>query len=172
MSAYYYGPQRKCDTTVEEKFDNVFKDTEKSVPDGPNTYDDTLSSYQWIKEKLEADYPDKELVLCKDHAYCLNERHDMLPVGYQHTFLIRHPQKSFVSLKKITERLTGMDMSKITVTTDFPDPIPYGYQRLCTLMDYLADRGEPQPIIVDADDMLANPESIVRQYCEAIGRSL
>ncbi len=37
-------------------------------------------------------------------------------------------------------------------------------------MTYLQERGiEPNPIIIDADDLLTNPASILRQYCELLG---
>ena len=171
VSAYYYGPEKKCsNNSVEDKFENVFKTAGKTIT-SYNSYDDQLSTYRWVKELLEAEYPGKDLVFCKDHAYCLRGSYDMLPKGYKHTFLIRHPQRAFPSLKKITESVCSVDFTQME-RKDFPEPMHSGYQRLFELMDHLEVTGEPHPIIIDADDLQSHPESIVKQYCEAIGKYL
>ena len=44
------------------------------------------------------------------------------------------------------------------------------YQPLSELIEYVKkNEGETNPIIIDADDLQNYPESIVRQYCEAVG---
>ena len=80
-----------------------------------------------------------------------------------HTFLIRDPSKQVSSLYKMSteqEATTGWNTF---------DPKEVGYAEMKTLMDAvrIKEGGKP-PVIVDADDLLADPEKTLRSYCEAI----
>ena len=37
------------------------------------------------------------------------------------------------------------------------------------LVEYVKRNGEPNPIIIDSDDLQAFPVSVMRQYCDAVG---
>ena len=50
-------------------------------------------SYQWIKDQLEAEAPGKKLIFCKDMVEGIEDRKEMIPSGFRHVFLIRHPAK-------------------------------------------------------------------------------
>ena len=51
------------------------------------------ASYQWIKEQLEMEAPDKKLIFVKDIVVGITGLYDKLPNGFRHAFLLRHPIK-------------------------------------------------------------------------------
>ncbi|XP_072020384.1 uncharacterized protein [Amphiura filiformis] len=131
-------------------------------------------TYKFLNDEMEVDYPDKELVFCKDMAYALDAKYELLPKGYRRTFLIRNPYRVFPSYKKLLGKL----MESIAGTKEFrfcdlqPPMLAknYCFQEQYELMTYVQERGlESNPIIIDADDLLTNPTSIMRQYCELLG---
>ncbi|KAL8979859.1 MAG: hypothetical protein Q9205_004904 [Flavoplaca limonia] len=45
------------------------------------------------------------------------------------------------------------------------DPTELGYRELRILFDYLRDKNGVVPLVIDADDLLAGPEAILRPLC-------
>ncbi|KUI64833.1 hypothetical protein VM1G_00450 [Cytospora mali] len=113
---------------------------------------------------------------------------DMLR-GFHWTFLIRHPRKSIPSYY----RCTIPPLDDVTGFHDFM-PSETGYDELRRLFDYLlsqgiigpAKAGETTPVdealntddnkgpkcsitVIDADDLLVNPETILKVYAEEVG---
>ncbi|KAI3394166.1 hypothetical protein diail_3176, partial [Diaporthe ilicicola] len=109
--------------------------------------------------------------------------------GFHWTFLIRHPRRSIPSYY----RCTIPPLSELTGFHDFM-PSEAGYDELRRLFDYLLDQGiigpakagdeapldealndsEREPnscsiTVIDADDLLNNPEAILRTYCKEVG---
>ncbi|KAH8595791.1 hypothetical protein B0O99DRAFT_651881 [Bisporella sp. PMI_857] len=93
------------------------------------------------------------------------------------TFLIRHPRHSIPSYF----RCTIPPLDAITGFYDFM-PSEAGYDELRRVFDYLVaqkqvgpaiagrDEGEGVKItVVDADDLLDNPERIIKAYCNEVG---
>ena len=178
MAAYSLGPEKKTFTAnIEDELQQSLAvpttRTTTSLPSLPSrtefVFDDTICTYNWVKQTLEAEYPGKFCVFCHDQAYCLGNRYQDLPSGYRHTFLIRHPHKLFPSWKKGLVKL--IPSYKQRPFSDCPMlPPKYGYGELHDLMVYLQTSGaEAQPIIIDADDLQENPEGILRQYCHLLG---
>lgn len=86
---------------------------------------------------------------------------------FQFTFLIRHPRRSIPSYWRCT-------IPPLVDITGFNDFLPEeaGYAELIRLFDYLVEMGivdKDQITVIDADDMLDRPESIIRQYCLRTG---
>lgn len=84
---------------------------------------------------------------------------------FHFTFLIRHPRRSVPSYYRTTipplREITGFHFM----------PSESGYDELVRFFDFLVNSGivdRDQLTVIDADDMLDNPESIIRQYCERI----
>ncbi|XP_072051969.1 uncharacterized protein [Amphiura filiformis] len=88
-----------------------------------------------------ADYPGKNVLLVKDQAYGLDAKYDTIPPGFRHAFLIRHPYKVLPSWKRMQFEL----------------------------LEYVQKNLDPNPVIIDADDLQSNPSSILRQFCQAVG---
>ncbi|XP_054756651.2 uncharacterized protein LOC129262547 [Lytechinus pictus] len=128
-------------------------------------------SYKHCKERFEADYSTYDFVFAKDFPLELYKRPDMLPKGYQHTFLIRNPVKVFKSLRAtlcssfVIRTLSFGAKIKRCFATD-----GYFFQDMWELYSYLRDHPDyPVPIIMDADDIVDDPEGMIRKYCEIIG---
>ena len=65
-------------------------------------FDADQCTYEFVKISMQEDhYPGEQLVFCKDMAYGLQGKYELLPKGYRHTFLIRNPYRAFPSHKKI-----------------------------------------------------------------------
>jgi hypothetical protein len=85
---------------------------------------------------------------------------------FQFTFLIRHPRRSIPSYYRCT-------VPPLATVTNF-DFLPgeAGYVELRRLLDYLVAEGvvdKDNLVVLDADDMLDNPEAAIRMYCEKVG---
>jgi hypothetical protein len=99
---------------------------------------------------------------------------------FQFTFLIRHPCRSIPSYW----RCTIPPLNKMTGFYDFM-PSEAGYDELRRLFDFLRKEGQIGPAVagrhnalsdgevsitvIDADDLLDNPEGIIEAYCKEIG---
>ena len=102
---------------------------------------------------------------------------------FHFTFLIRHPRNSIPSFLRCC-------VPPLLERTQFHSFMPSeaGYTELKALFDYCKDTGmvgpavcghdnsgvnaapgQPQICVIDADDLLDDPEGILRQYCDSIG---
>ncbi len=93
--------------------------------------------------------------------------------NFHFTFLIRHPRRAIPSYY----RCTIPPLSAKTGFTTFM-PSEAGYSELRALFDYLLQEGliskNPKDgglkvTVVDADDLLAAPEAVVKRFCEDVG---
>ena len=157
----------KMDSNVSQDHDVNDVAEEVSLPEGVG-YDETLSSYSWCKEQLEADYPDKRLVFAKDISSAVCTRFEHIPDGYTHSFLIRHPMKMLPSWKKLVSAVVGRDVKM----TDMPESaLPRGcfFKESYDLLRHVREHLDSNPVIIDADDLLSNPRGMLKAYCEAVG---
>ena len=79
---------------------------------------------------------------------------------FQHSFLIRNPARVLASLQRSWVRsnnLEGFTRNEI------------GFDEQRALFDRLIDQYERTPVVIDSDDMLADPPLMVEKYCTAIG---
>ena len=175
---YYFAQQFGPEAKVWENQDTWIK-TRKAMdwgeamdlPNKPGWFTQSVYTYKWVKETLEAPFPGKSVVFVKDMCQSIINNLDMMAQGYRHTFLIRHPHKVFSSWAIATKNFVQGD-EKTFRFSQVGEPVcpkKYGYGEQYELMVYLRQHGEPNPIIIDADDLQRSPVSIMRQYCEAIG---
>ncbi|RIA99919.1 hypothetical protein C2G38_2256976 [Gigaspora rosea] len=75
-----------------------------------------------------------------------------------HTFLIRNPEKSIRSLYKAFKFFMDKSFDKNRV----------GLTQSKQIFDFLKDLNK-QPIVIDSDDVINDPEGILKKYCELIG---
>ena len=86
--------------------------------------------------------------------------HMVGPVGYDdfagftHAFLIREPERMIASYLRKRE------------TASFED---FGLERQAEFFDREADRLGAPPPVIDAKDVLANPQSVLTKLCAALG---
>ena len=79
---------------------------------------------------------------------------------FQHSFLIRDPAKVLSSLQRSYEK--SGDNEGFTATE-------IGFEQQRRLFDLLAEKNCHPPVVIDSDDLLANPQRMVESYCKAIG---
>lgn len=82
-------------------------------------------------------------------------------------FLIRHPRRAIPSYW----RCTIPPLDEVTGFSNFM-PNEAGYAELVRLFDYLIEQGlvdRSRITVLDADDMLDNPEGTIRVFCERVG---
>ena len=169
-SAYFYGVDSKGPAEVSDTTSKLSMETDLS--EFPFIYDASQHTYESAKEQVESvDYPGMKYLICKDLPFSLCGNHDLIPAGFRHTFLIRHPYKMFSSWKAILGRLyfPGLSLPEIF---DSHLNKHYNYKEQYELLRYLQEHpelGDPNPIVLDADDLLNHPERILPQYCQAIG---
>ena len=133
-------------------------------------WDDKQCTPAWVKNLLESPFPGKKVIFAKDLILGIRNQFHMIPKGYRHTFIIRNPTKVMISgrkgMMKMMPPAPGQEFSLLAL----PPFIREYYQPLFELIEYVKkNEGETNPIIIDADDLQNHPESIVRQYCEAVG---
>ena len=134
-----------------------------------SAFDDSQATFSWVKEMLEAPYPGKSFVFCHGHVYCFRST-DNLPRGYKHTILIRNPYRVFPSWKKALYKVRP-DLAKEPFS-NVPPPLmaeKYGYSELLDFAMYVKEDLKQPVIIIDADDLQANPKSILSQYFHLLG---
>ena len=134
------------------------------------TYHDT---YETVAARVFTDPPPpgKSIVFSKNLSYYVSPhcipRFDEILGGcgpdVVHSFMIRHPAKAIASLyykSCIDNEKTGY--------THF-DPAEAGYTAMWALLQHLDQQPIPPPwVIIDADDLLEDPEGVMRVYCEAL----
>lgn len=155
------------------KEEAYYKSLDEIKMDLPMAFESDDCTFAFVKQILEADYEGKKLVFCKDMAFALDARYDMIPQGFRHTFVMRHPYRMLPSFRKLLVPFLEDEGHGDFRMNDLPAsimPAGYGFQEQYELIMHLRDSGEePDPIVIDADDLLQNPSSIMRQYCTLLG---
>ena len=103
-----------------------------------------------------------DVVFSKDISYYIENHLDILEQdGFKeskHTFLIRHPALAVYSLYKSCSSKWNYD------------PNEAGFKQLFDVYLYVQKNlGDLNPVVVDASDLLMNPEGMLKAYCEAFG---
>ena len=116
--------------------------------------------------------PGKQFIFTKNLAYyfaphCLPRMGEMLEGDYSqvvHSFIIRHPAKAVSSLyykSCIDNEKTGYSHF---------DRAEAGFTAMRDILEHVEQQpGAPPCVIIDADDLLDDPEGIMTAYCEAVG---
>ena len=163
MAAYFYGPQRQIEV--------VQKPDDKKVMKRMSSYqyllNDDVFTYDWAEKCLAASYP-RKTVFFKDQAYALCGMYHKLSEDSQHSFIIRHPLRVLASMKKYMIDYYGADHMPMTEMYAKYVSKGYGYIELHDLIMFLCEK-KKKVVIIDADDLQTNPESIMQQYCQAVG---
>ncbi|KAF4951816.1 hypothetical protein FGADI_7186 [Fusarium gaditjirri] len=174
--AFYYGPE-----ILSDRFRNDTATREQSGF-SQKTYKDVLN------EVMDAGKDGKRIFI-KDMAYYLMAPDNkptkvapslgeeepgnptVLPLEvlkqFQFTFLIRHPRRAIPSYY----RCTVPPLDEVTGFYDFM-PNEAGYKELVRFFDFLIKENivdKDNLVVVDADDLLDNPEKTIRLYCEKTG---
>ena len=94
-------------------------------------------------------------VFIKDMAYHVVDRVDEAFLSaFRHTFILRHPRFAIASLARIWPDFTFEEA---------------GFAALRHLFDAVAEHEGWSPIVIDGEDLLADPRRVVAAWCEAVG---
>lgn len=97
--------------------------------------------------------PRERRVFVKDMAYHVTDVMDAAFVAhFDNTFMIRHPRETLVSLHRKHPDFTFEET---------------GFEQLARLHDIVTRQGASAPV-VDADDLMRDPETTLRAYCTAL----
>ena len=147
--AYYYGPQRQSQRFDSQEVEPMakYEDVAKVVMDQP------------------AD--DIDVVFAKDMAYYMEGKMSVLEESLKdvkHSFLIRDPKKAIPSFLRLMEKPEIRELG-----WDYFDPKEAGFQQLYEIYEFVKEKLDPHPVVIDADDLLGSPEEIMKAYCERVG---
>ena len=137
---YHFGPERKSPRYLSQPVDHAV-------------------SYDAMKSLLTKEYDGLDLIFSKDMAYAIEDCFDILCdkefSDWQHTFLMRNPRKTVPSLYRasVNKTLTGWESF---------DPHEAGFKQLQDLFDFVKENFDERPVVVDADDLMADPESTMK----------
>lgn len=137
--AYYYGEDRRND--------RYFKADSKLETSSGLTFAS-------LHNKLIKAAGDSQVFL-KDFAYSIiHMADDTFLDSFTHTFLIRNPEKVLTSMHA---RWPDVTLPEI------------GFEDLHTLYTRVADRYGKAPVVIDSDELLAEPAMGMKVYCNAVG---
>jgi hypothetical protein len=114
-----------------------------------------------IRAQLTGQHSGANALFVKDMAYAIESDFTRLPDGFQHTFLIRDPRQSVVSLHKLVQSGKAPQWSEFT-------PLEVGFRDLYELYNHVSCDAV-QPVLVDSADLLSAPAATLSVYCEAVG---
>ncbi|KAJ8039991.1 hypothetical protein HOLleu_14170 [Holothuria leucospilota] len=142
--------------------------------DGGNLRPASAFSYEWVQAEPSKPLPaGKKFLFVKDGAKSITGRFDKLPkVPFKHTFIIRDPLRSANSVRRLFMEFFQYD----------GDPKDFNMYESNPLLDtkilppnpchdvwkYVKENVDPNPVVIDADDLQNFPEQILKKYCEAV----
>ncbi len=131
-------------------------------------YDAVNCSFSCLKDQLESESSScsrAKLIFVKDMGHGVDGHYDAIPIGFRHSFLIRHPYKVFPSVRRMFHRENPRMLIPLTEMPVHDIPKGYYYKELWDLYQHIKDKYEPEPIIIDSDDLLRDPRGILEAYC-------
>ena len=167
LAAHMLGPDREEDAAHQQRT----KDFIKRASEGSTVtsgFEDSQCTYKWVKEQLEEPHIGKRLVFNKDMAFAVINKLEFLPKGYRHMFLIRHPVKTFLSYKKMYQRINSSDVQPDDGIPEWFSP-GFFIGEMNKLLDHVKMTQDQNPIIIDADDLLNYPRAILSALFKEIG---
>ncbi|XP_071944370.1 uncharacterized protein [Antedon mediterranea] len=123
-------------------------------------------TFDGVKAILEDSSLANKCVFVKDFGDAVHNRYDKIAKGYTHSFLIRHPIKSFLSFYNGIASSGEEDVDGVFASFL---PEDFGYKELWELYCYLENGDGKKPIVINSEDLLNNPKRVLEKYCKAVG---
>ena len=150
--AFYFGPQRGgsrnfrlCEIDPNGSYEQVAKAVVDEVNTGKGN----------------------EVIFVKDMAYTMKGRFYILEEWFsdaKHSFLIRDPKKAILSHYRILQNQEVRADGYVAL-----EPNENGFRQLHEMYQFVKEKLDSNPVIVDADDLLDSPKQIMKAYCERVG---
>ena len=131
------------------------------------------NSYAAVKRKIE--HASLRHVFVKDIPYVPEDLLPHIPSGFKHTFLIRNPLRTIKSYRAgminlFRSRGEIIDEDKFDVVQNNPHCPPGLFTKeLYDIWKYVCENIDEHPVVIDGDDLLAEPAEVVSAYCQAVG---
>ncbi|XP_072167010.1 uncharacterized protein [Diadema setosum] len=146
LACYNYGPERKAN----------WGDSATGMLNDKYTF-------SYVDKILNADYPNSKVLFVKGMVEGIRGNFDVVDAKYKHSFLVRHPEKMFRSFELMLTSIPG-------APADFIHNLKTIYHDLEDFYRHVQTKfGQLSPPIIDADDLVSHPETILPKYCEAMG---
>lgn len=128
------------------------------------------ATYKAVEERLLMNSPDTKVVFAKNHSFYITGRvEDLFEPGYlnfTHSFIIRNPEYTIPSMYKAAEMSNHTWDEK---NLDLFCRAEAGFVESYELYHLLKKNLGRNPIVIDSDDMLHDPEGMMKAYCSAVG---
>ena len=142
------------------------------------TFHVLVARFAGLKRNLENST--SEYVLVKDLTIRPPDQQmkDHIPSGFKHVFLIRHPTLVYHSYRKAkyAELLAnnalpdGVDESTYDIEKhDVTRKASHFFEYLHALWGHVRENIDPNPIVINSQNLLDNPKIILTQFCELTG---
>ncbi|KAJ8050384.1 Branched-chain-amino-acid aminotransferase-like protein 2 [Holothuria leucospilota] len=165
----------KMETTMREGQEASIRDGGSLLPSSVFRNVFRRYRYDWVQEQLEAPLKkEKKFLFVKDWPGAIDGHFDKLPkVPFKHTFIIRNPRRTAKSYRKACLKFFkyegnvdkfNMIESNPYTPIDLPNP-----NHLHAFWQYVRNTVDPNPVVIDSDDLQNFPEQILRKYCEVVG---
>nr|XP_054771364.1 uncharacterized protein LOC129279294 [Lytechinus pictus] len=132
--------------------------------------------YGHVKRKMESST--SKYILAKEGAFIFpdDKSRQYLPKGFKHVFLIRDPYRIFDSYRKamvcqtMKFGLWTADPESFDLEKDDPylKP-PEFFSSAFETWKYIRDNVDPNPIVINTDDLLADPAGVLEKFCHLTG---
>jgi hypothetical protein len=117
-------------------------------------------TFEDAHEMVCKDYPGITTILTKNFPFCVQGRYEkFLDENFTHSFLIRNPRRVVLSHLKASKDYFMEAFSRGEI----------GFEKLHDIYIFLRHHLSTDPVIIDADDLLANPEGTMELYCKKVG---
>ncbi|XP_071803566.1 uncharacterized protein [Asterias amurensis] len=188
-TARFFGPERQIvsnnNMEMPPEPEVITDKTPEELQKDPGSgFHSSICTYKWLKNHMETGYPDKKIIFAKEISFCPDGKFEYLPdSGYRHAFLIRNPAKVFPSWKKLvvemmnlmsvqSDNKTNISLDEVEFDQQPPEILPPGgsFKETYDLYSYVKEKGlDPDPVILDADDLVNDPATILSGFCRKLG---
>ncbi|XP_003727359.2 uncharacterized protein LOC100891115 [Strongylocentrotus purpuratus] len=146
-----------------------------------------MLKYPSVKSMLDNPEPNKRVIFYKGTKTLDSKHFRFLPdksSNYKHSFLLRHPAKVYSSWKKVIYAVlkdvgdgTGKKITKSLQDFDLRRDVPEKYNLTASLpykelhdfWVHVRENLDPSPVVMESDDLLADPAGMLSKYCKAVG---
>lgn len=109
---------------------------------------------QKVLEELLSETADNPILFIKNMAHHMSLLDKNLLNGFAHIFLIRDPKEMLTSFIKTIPNPTLRDTA---------------YKEQYEIFSYVKGEPGPEPVVIDARELLLNPEPVLSEACQRVG---
>lgn len=135
------------------------------------------SSFSYEPNKLiferKPQNPETKFIFIKDMAFAIDGQFEYLPetVPSKHVFLIRHPHRFLPSYRAAMRKLLTLSPTEEYKHGDSDMVLQgdKGTDQVFSVWKYIRENIDPNPIVVDTEDILKNPSAILPKLFHNLG---